>query len=448
MTVFDRPDASAGTPAVELDNRQALAVAVALHQRGQLDAAETVYRSVLRLAPEDADATHFLGMLLHQRRRHDEALALLRRSIALDPSVAGWHNNLGNALLDAGDLDGATACYERCQALDADEVEALNNLGVLRRFQGRLDDAGRHFGEALRRRPDFADAHANLAVVLYQQGRIDEGHAHSAEALRLRPTHRSARRALGVLYAQLGRLEEAREVYRDWLRHEPGSVHARHYLAACGGESMPERASDGYIESEFDAFAASFDARLAELEYRAPALVGELVARLLGAPAPTRRIVDAGAGTGLCGPSLAPYAARLVGVDLSGAMLQRAAARGLYHALERAELVAWLRAHPGTADLVVSADTLCYFGPLEPVFSATRQALSDGGLLVFTVEANDEAGGDVRLHPHGRYSHGAGYLRRGLQDAGFELLHLDPVTLRSEGGRPVAGWLVAARAAS
>ena len=36
-------------------------------------------------------------------------------------------------------------------------------------------------------------------------------------------------------------------------------------------------------------------------------------------------VLDAGCGTGLCGPLVAPYARRLVGVDLSEAMLARPA---------------------------------------------------------------------------------------------------------------------------
>ena len=44
------------------------------------------------------------------------------------------------------------------------------------------------------------------------------------------------------------------------------------------------------------------------------------------------RVLDAGCGTGLCGPLLRPYAKRLVGVDLSSGMLERArAAVGAAH---------------------------------------------------------------------------------------------------------------------
>ncbi|WP_163597484.1 class I SAM-dependent DNA methyltransferase, partial [Klebsiella pneumoniae] len=66
------------------------------------------------------------------------------------------------------------------------------------------------------------------------------------------------------------------------------------------------------------------------LDYRAPELVAEAVAASQEAGTTGLAILDAGCGTGLCGPSLRPFADRLIGIDLSRKMLERAAARGCY----------------------------------------------------------------------------------------------------------------------
>ena len=106
-------------------------------------------------------------------------------------------------------------------------------------------------------------------------------------------------------------------------------------------------------------------------------------------------VLDAGCGTGLCGPLIAPYARRLVGVDLSARMLAQARARNVYDELFKGELTAYLRDSAGAFDVIVSADTLVYFGPLEDVVAAAADALRPGGRLIFTVEELIGAGSDA-----------------------------------------------------
>jgi SAM-dependent methyltransferase len=154
---------------------------------------------------------------------------------------------------------------------------------------------------------------------------------------------------------------------------------------------VPARASDAYVTSTFDAFAESFDAKLGKLQYRAPQLVADALARCAGEHCGHLVALDAGCGTGLCGPLIAPWVAHLTGVDLSAGMIERARGRGVYDELERAELTAYLERHPASFDLIVSADTLVYFGPLEQVLAAAAGALRPGGLLIFTAE--EAAGG-------------------------------------------------------
>ena len=443
-------------------------MAVSLHRDSRWDGAETLYRRLLQLQPEDPNAQHFLGMLLYRRGRpadRAEAFELLCSSIAIDPGVAAWHNNLGNALLDDGQVDAAAVAYARCAELDPGNVEVLNNLGCLLRGLGRTTEAEAALRRALDARPDFADAHSNDATLLALAGRLPEAFAHYARALELQPLDPRARKLLGVVYAQSGRLAEAADMFREWVAEEPDNVQARHRLAAVTGQDVPERAPDDYVVDVFDKFAGSFDARLAALEYQAPRLVGEALAGRLGAARHALDVLDAGCGTGLCAPWLAPYAKRLVGVDLSTGMLDKARQRGGYDELVAAELASWLASRTAMFDLVVSADTLCYFGRLDGVLGAAWRSLRPDGWLVFTVESHDAAdagtagapsdagpattagaeAADHRLQPHGRYSHRRGYVLHTLAAAGFESIDAVPALLRNEAGRGVGGWLVAAR---
>src|SRR5262249_37322411 len=145
-------------------------------------------------------------------------------------------------------------------------------------------------------------------------------------------------------------------------------------------------ASDSYVKVLFDNFASTFDVHLQRLEYRAPELVVETL-RENGLPAGRESdILDAGCGTGLCGTLLRDYARKLVGVDLSAGMLEKARASGRYDELTEGELTAFMRAHPASCDVIASADTLCYFGDLREPAVAAAAALRPGGRFAFSVE--------------------------------------------------------------
>jgi predicted TPR repeat methyltransferase len=95
-------------------------------------------------------------------------------------------------------------------------------------------------------------------------------------------------------------------------------------LAACTGRNVPERASNAFVETPFDSFASSFEAKLETLPYRAPALVAAMLKDSGLELSHRLDVLDAGCGTGLCGAVVAPFARRLVGVDMSQGMLAHA----------------------------------------------------------------------------------------------------------------------------
>ena len=94
--------------------------------------------------------------------------------------------------------------------------------------------------------------------------------------------------------------------------------------------------------------------------------------------------------------------------------------------------------------MIVSADTLVYFGDLQDVVTAAADALRPNGRLIFTVErAKGEPGVDYRLEMHGRYSHSSTYIGRLLSGAGL-VPEIEQAELRLESALPVAGLVVRA----
>jgi len=98
---------------------------------------------------------------------------------------------------------------------------------------------------------------------------------------------------------------------------------------------------------------------------------------------------------------------------------------------------------PRAFDLIVSADTLVYFGPLDAVVGAAAAGLRPGGRLIFTVEEWVNGTGEFCLNPHGRYTHARTYVERVLADANLRP-EIAAADLRTEGGVPVAGLVVRA----
>jgi predicted TPR repeat methyltransferase len=429
----------------ELSVADALAFAIHIHRCGGFTDAEILYRRILEAAPDNADATHFLGVLLHQRDRSDAAIEFLERSIALEPAHADYCNNLGNVLVERGRFGEAKEAYRQALALCPGNSEVWNNLGAVLRALGQPEEAEAAYLKAIELNPEAACTYNNYGNLLSGLGRTQEAVAFFCKAVTLMPGHPDSRRLLGIAYYTLGQIEAATEVYRGWLKEEPENPIAQHMLASCSGVDVPQRASDEFIVKTFDSFAGSFDQKLESLSYCAPRLMAEAVAAQQGVPRKNLKVLDAGCGTGLCGPLIAPYAARLTGVDLSPGMLAVARTRKVYDELVTGELSAYLTAHAGTFDLIVSADTLVYFGELQGVFAAAAGALLSRGLLVFTVEEAEGPAGGFRINPHGRYSHSRAYVAGALQLAGFAPPFIDNVTLRMESGSPVAGLVVTAR---
>ena len=430
----------------------ALQEAIHAHQLGHLDLAEPLYRKALELHPGQPDALHFFGVLCHQRGRSEEGVGLIRMALRAIPLHADAHNNLGNIHKESGNLVEAEACYRKALSCASYHHDALSNLALVLEAQERTEEAFEVYETLLAHAgtPQLARANYLMGLYLSTHARTFEDVEHAVVCFRasFKQDNRDMRtlELLGIALYMLGRRDEAIEVYRDWIRREPDNPVARHMLASCGGEVAPPRADDAYVRKVFDSFASSFDEQLLnKLAYRAPQILVEALAQILDPPCAGLDVLDAGCGTGLCGPLIRPYARRLSGVDLSGGMIEKARVRGGYDELTVAELTAYLQASPDTWDLVLSADTLVYFGDLQAVLCATYAALRPGGWLGFTLEALNSEEDRAELSHSGRYQHTLHYVQHVLDTNGFTDVKISPESLRKEMGVQVAGWVVLAR---
>jgi predicted TPR repeat methyltransferase len=231
---------------------------------------------------------------------------------------------------------------------------------------------------------------------------------------------------------------DAAQALGAWLEaRDPTDAIRAHELRVLVDPSI-DRAPRAYVEALFDNFAERFDRQLVEmLDYRAPALLADLVAQRRSH---FERILDLGCGTGLAAPALQRFGAALTGVDLSSAMLAKAAERGGYDHLVQAEAVEFLESHAGGFDLIVAADVLIYFGDMAPLFAAAADALAPGGLLAFSTELGEPGDQGWRLLPSARYAHADAYIRD-VSASRFRIVERQEIPLRREATTVTLGCL-------
>lgn len=425
---------------------EAVGAALKLHRAGRLVQAKQAYEQILRTHPDCTEALYLLGVLFHRIGSPNASIDFIRRAIALRPDFTEAQNDLGNVLHEAGQLDEAASVFRKLIRSKPQHADAYNNLGVVLKDQGKHEEAVAAFKKAIPLNPKNAGQHFNLGNVLKKLGQFDEAVIAYRSVIDLEPSHTDACQRLAATLRRTGKLQESQEALRHWLAHDPDNPIAQHLLIACSNGEPPSRASDAYVRQVFDRFANTFDDELRELGYRGPQLLDAAITQEFNPEEKSLDVLDAGCGTGLCGVVLQRYAHKLVGVDLSPAMLDRARRLNLYDELVTVELTTYLNDNRAAFDLIASVDTMNYFGVLNPVLAAVAWALRDGGSVVFTCEEAESGHTEpgYRLGRHGRYCHTADYLKKCLVDSGLRIRGIRSAVLRREANQSVVGMVVLA----
>ena len=343
-------------------------------------------------------------------------------------------------IADAEDLiargDGRAAAAQLRARLEAGRGGLLARLTLVKALlaAGDTDEALSEARETAGLNPGIAIVAVALGEALLAKSALPAAIAELQRALRLDPALERARLLTGLAWLEAGEAANALGIFES-LDPSPEVealiVRARAITAA-------SRSDPGYVRHLFDQFSADYDDRmLGQLNYAAPRILNEL-ADLVMAGRDGLAVVDLGCGTGLAGMMFRSRAARLDGVDLSPAMIEKARARGIYDSLAVADIESGLG---GRHDLILAADTLVYLGDLAPVFRAVADHLLAGGFFLFTTEAKDGSG--FELGPKRRWRHSESYLRERAKEAGLSVAGLVTASPRSESHQPVPGFAVA-----
>jgi predicted TPR repeat methyltransferase len=445
-----------GGPPARGSIEEAIGRALHLAQAGRLEAADAAFREVLAKAPRHGHALHFRGMLLHRKGNTPLAIEHLERAVEALPEDVDARNNLANLYILAERLQEAEAALRAVVAAAPDYAPGRFNLGVLLRRTKRDEEAIAELRAAVKLAPDL-DGYRELAQALQATSRFEAAVAALRRAWALGPRSEDLRKQLSRAYSlfvdHLDRsgAESALVLGHvdDWRKIDPDHPVALHTWASHGGVEAPRQCSPGYVTATFDEFADSFDEVLGKIGYvGVERSASALLAAMGPAGDPAAAVVaDLGCGTGALAPLVRARCGRLIGIDLSPRMLEKARARELYDELVEADLTTWLAQRPSSADAMVCADTLIYVGDPAPFLRAAASALRPGGVLVLTAEtlpADDPE--PFRLRRRGRYAHRESHLALELRRVGLQVLAAEPIaSLRIEFGEKVPAVLLTAR---
>jgi TPR repeat protein/Zn-dependent protease with chaperone function len=197
---------------------------------GDYDWAISVYRKVLLVQPDNADAHNGLGKALAQKGQFGEATTEFRKELVLKSNTADAHFNLGFALGMQGKVEEAIAEFREAIRLNPEYAEAHTNLGVGLFKQGKRDEAIVEFREAIRLEPTYAEPHYHLGNVLHVRDEDEKAILEFREAIRLKPKFAEAHNNLGITLQTRSKFKEATAEFREAVRLNPTDGRNRYNL--------------------------------------------------------------------------------------------------------------------------------------------------------------------------------------------------------------------------
>ncbi|WP_186470019.1 lipopolysaccharide assembly protein LapB [Synechococcus sp. A18-25c] len=234
---------------------QQLQAAVALHNQGELDQAEAIYRQILTVDGNNFYALRFLGCLQSSKGFYQSAISLLRKATVVSSEDSECWFNLGNAYKGATQLEEAIVSYRSAEEHGSTNPQIFNNWGrclqdlsrqgesipILEKAVGidsdcfgawfALGNSWRDVGDISRAvfcylksidaSPSFVEAYLNLGILLKEEGEVEEAIASYRKAIEVKPDFADAYLNLGYALKEKEEVEAATDAFSEHYRLKP-----------------------------------------------------------------------------------------------------------------------------------------------------------------------------------------------------------------------------------
>eukprot|EP00816_Leptocylindrus_hargravesii_P006055 CAMPEP_0196815820 /NCGR_PEP_ID=MMETSP1362-20130617/52083_1 /TAXON_ID=163516 /ORGANISM="Leptocylindrus danicus, Strain CCMP1856" /LENGTH=493 /DNA_ID=CAMNT_0042192937 /DNA_START=113 /DNA_END=1591 /DNA_ORIENTATION=+ len=412
----------------------------------------TAYSSVMEAGQEDrAIEAYKEALLVHKDYSTNPKN---KKNKDLDDLAAQAAFFLGMIYQDTGEYRFAADAYAMAGTLDEYHWAALGNLGsVLQDHMKNPREAMLAYNKAYQiMTEDYmkaTDMPENPAPILSQlQYRI-------GLAINASPDHKC------VLQDDIDTPRDCKELathaFSLATKYDPQNEPAKHMLASITADATMTRASNTYVTSLFDDYAANFEHSLVQdLGYTGYERLRRGFDRAFGGAEKVPSfplVVDAGCGTGLVGEQFRNVSQHLIGVDLSAAIINEAkkARPGLYDETRIGDVTQVYR-DVKPISLIIAGDSYIYFGDLNELFASMKEGLANGGFAAFTLEnvsketemqlGKSKSDWRWQLTPSGRFAHRKAYVEEMAMHHSLRIIHYEElIDFRFENGIGVRGHI-------
>jgi tetratricopeptide (TPR) repeat protein len=169
-----------------------------------------VYREIVNLNAESAEADMLAGEAYDELKNDDGAIAEFQAAVKADPKTPDVHFGYGYLLWKALKFDEAEKAFRSELANNPEHSLALAYLGDTEIRLNRSDEAVPYLERAVRLQSSIAIAHVDLGAIYEGKGRKDDAARELKTAEKLSPDDPSIHWRLGRFYQSIGRTAEAK----------------------------------------------------------------------------------------------------------------------------------------------------------------------------------------------------------------------------------------------
>jgi len=196
----------------------------ALHNLGQVAAAQLEFERAVHADPRYPEAWHNLGHSLRATGQLERSCEALEQALAIAPGYRSARLNLGITRFTLEQPERALPCFEELLQRDRDDVEALVNSGLCLQQLGHPGKARQRFERALELAPENQWAHYFLGVLMHEMLDFVAARQSLDRALQLRPDDADAWAELAAVQEETGELEDADRALTAGLKVAPGHL--------------------------------------------------------------------------------------------------------------------------------------------------------------------------------------------------------------------------------